>query len=72
MMSRLEGTLDYSQFGECDMVIEAVIENVGLKQQIFADLVGSLACLFRYFLLLLLLSSSLLLLLRLLEVYASW
>mmetsp|Transcript_9223 Transcript_9223/g.33812 ORF Transcript_9223/g.33812 Transcript_9223/m.33812 type:complete len:730 (+) Transcript_9223:121-2310(+) len=38
MMSRVQGTLDYSKFGKCDMVIEAVIENVGLKQQIFADL----------------------------------
>ncbi|XP_014507269.1 peroxisomal fatty acid beta-oxidation multifunctional protein MFP2 [Vigna radiata var. radiata] len=37
-VSLLEGTLDYGSFGDVDMVIEAVIENVSLKQQIFADL----------------------------------
>lgn len=34
----LSGALDYEQFKDVDMVIEAVIENVSLKQQIFADL----------------------------------
>ncbi|XP_057547363.1 glyoxysomal fatty acid beta-oxidation multifunctional protein MFP-a [Amaranthus tricolor] len=37
-MSLLQGALDYSSFKDVDMVIEAVIENVSLKQQIFSDL----------------------------------
>ncbi|KAK7387916.1 hypothetical protein VNO78_22714 [Psophocarpus tetragonolobus] len=37
-VSLLKGTLDYESFKDVDMVIEAVIENVSLKQQIFADL----------------------------------
>eukprot|EP00887_Chlorella_sp_A99_P004051 scaffold11.g4051.t1 len=37
-VARVEGTLDYAGFGSVDMVIEAAIENVKLKQQIFADL----------------------------------
>ena len=37
-MARLQGTLDYSEFGKLDMVIEAVIESIPLKQKIFADL----------------------------------
>ncbi|GLT79371.1 hypothetical protein SLA2020_508620 [Shorea laevis] len=36
--SLLRGVLDYESFKDVDMVIEAVIENVSLKQQIFADL----------------------------------
>ncbi|XP_052207261.1 glyoxysomal fatty acid beta-oxidation multifunctional protein MFP-a [Diospyros lotus] len=36
--SLLKGVLDYGSFRDVDMVIEAVIENVSLKQQIFADL----------------------------------
>ncbi|XP_061349079.1 glyoxysomal fatty acid beta-oxidation multifunctional protein MFP-a isoform X1 [Gastrolobium bilobum] len=34
----VKGSLDYESFRDVDMVIEAVIENVSLKQQIFADL----------------------------------
>ncbi|QHO13495.1 Peroxisomal fatty acid beta-oxidation multifunctional protein [Arachis hypogaea] len=34
----LKGVLDYSEFKDVDMVIEAVIENVNLKQTIFSDL----------------------------------
>ncbi len=34
----LQGALDYSDFGSVDMVIEAAIEDVRLKQEIFADL----------------------------------
>ncbi|PSS01513.1 3-hydroxyacyl-CoA dehydrogenase [Actinidia chinensis var. chinensis] len=37
-LSLLKGALDYESFRDVDMVIEAVIENVSLKQQIFADL----------------------------------
>ncbi|KAK2394935.1 peroxisomal fatty acid beta-oxidation multifunctional protein MFP2 [Trifolium repens] len=37
-ISLLKGTIDYEGFKDVDMVIEAVIENVSLKQQIFADL----------------------------------
>ncbi|XP_057957697.1 glyoxysomal fatty acid beta-oxidation multifunctional protein MFP-a [Malania oleifera] len=37
-LSLLKGVLDYESFRGVDMVIEAVIENVSLKQQIFADL----------------------------------
>ncbi|CAL5226791.1 g9652 [Coccomyxa viridis] len=36
--ARVKGTLDYSDFGSVDMVVEAVLEDVGLKQRIFADL----------------------------------
>lgn len=36
--SLLKGVLDYDSFRDVDMVIEAVIENVSLKQQIFKDL----------------------------------
>ncbi|KAK9084259.1 hypothetical protein Scep_030730 [Stephania cephalantha] len=37
-LSLLQGTLTYDSFRDIDMVIEAVIENISLKQQIFADL----------------------------------
>ncbi|KAJ6770977.1 3-HYDROXYACYL-COA DEHYROGENASE, partial [Salix koriyanagi] len=37
-MSLLKGALDYESFKDVDLVIEAVIENVSLKQQIFSDL----------------------------------
>ncbi|XP_050217152.1 glyoxysomal fatty acid beta-oxidation multifunctional protein MFP-a [Mercurialis annua] len=37
-LSLLKGVLDYESFKDVDMVIEAVIENLSLKQQIFADL----------------------------------
>ncbi|XP_051152677.1 glyoxysomal fatty acid beta-oxidation multifunctional protein MFP-a [Andrographis paniculata] len=36
--SLLKGVLDYESFRDVDLVIEAVIENVSLKQQIFSDL----------------------------------
>ncbi|CAL8463963.1 g3498 [Coccomyxa elongata] len=38
VFARVKGTLDYNDFCSVDMVIEAVIEDVGLKQRIFADL----------------------------------
>ncbi|PQP96537.1 peroxisomal fatty acid beta-oxidation multifunctional protein AIM1 [Prunus yedoensis var. nudiflora] len=37
-LSLLKGSLDYSDFKDADMVIEAVIENVPLKQKIFGEL----------------------------------
>lgn len=35
-LARVRGVLDYSAFGKADMVIEAVIEDINLKQKIFA------------------------------------
>nr|XP_043623548.1 peroxisomal fatty acid beta-oxidation multifunctional protein AIM1-like [Erigeron canadensis] len=37
-LSMVTGVLDYSQFKDVDMVIEAVIENVPLKQKIFSEI----------------------------------
>ncbi|GAB2292292.1 Altered inheritance of mitochondria protein 1 [Dionaea muscipula] len=37
-LSMMKGALYYSEFGEVDMVIEAVVENVPLKQSIFSDM----------------------------------
>ncbi|KAJ0980641.1 hypothetical protein J5N97_008896 [Dioscorea zingiberensis] len=37
-LSLLTGAVDYESFKDVDLVIEAIIENVSLKQQIFADL----------------------------------
>ncbi|GAB2219745.1 hypothetical protein Droror1_Dr00007382 [Drosera rotundifolia] len=37
-LSMLKGALDYSDFADLDMVIEAIVENVSLKQNIFSDL----------------------------------
>ncbi|KAL2999697.1 hypothetical protein AAZX31_09G174300 [Glycine max] len=37
-LSLLRGVLDYSEFKDVDLVIEAVIENISLKQTIFSDL----------------------------------
>lgn len=37
-ISHLTGVLDYESFKDVDMVIEAVIENISLKQKIFAEL----------------------------------
>ncbi|KAM1090057.1 hypothetical protein PS2_017407 [Malus domestica] len=37
-LSLLKGSLDYSDFKDVDMVIEAVIESVPLKQKIFSEL----------------------------------
>uniref|UniRef100_A0A0D9WFM0 Uncharacterized protein n=1 Tax=Leersia perrieri TaxID=77586 RepID=A0A0D9WFM0_9ORYZ len=37
-LSLLSGVLDYEQFRDADVVIEAVIEDVSLKQKIFMDL----------------------------------
>ncbi|CAI9100356.1 OLC1v1037336C1 [Oldenlandia corymbosa var. corymbosa] len=37
-LSMLKGVLDYVEFKDVDMVIEAVIENISLKQSIFSDI----------------------------------
>jgi len=37
-MARLTGTLDMSAFADCDLIIEAVFEDMDLKKRIFADL----------------------------------
>ncbi len=36
--SRIKGTTDLKDFNDCDLVIEAAIENMDLKKQIFANL----------------------------------
>eukprot|EP00897_Mesotaenium_endlicherianum_P002256 jgi/Mesen1/2058/ME000150S01147 len=38
IMGLVKGSLDYSEFKSVDLVVEAVIESIPLKQQIFADL----------------------------------
>lgn len=37
IMSRLDGSLDYSSFGKVDMVIEAVFENIDLKHAVIKE-----------------------------------
>lgn len=37
-LSRIKGTIEYKDFYDCDLVIEAVNENMGLKKDIFAEL----------------------------------
>jgi len=37
-VSRITGTTDLSDLGECDYVIEAAVENMDIKRDIFADL----------------------------------
>jgi 3-hydroxyacyl-CoA dehydrogenase/enoyl-CoA hydratase/3-hydroxybutyryl-CoA epimerase len=36
-MSHILPTLDYSGFGRADLVIEAIVENMGVKQDVFAE-----------------------------------
>ena len=38
MSSKLKATLNYDDFGAVDMVVEAVIESIDLKQKIFAGM----------------------------------
>ncbi|PTW54357.1 3-hydroxyacyl-CoA dehydrogenase [Breoghania corrubedonensis] len=37
-MGRIEGVLDMASLAECDLIIEAVFEDIDLKKKIFADL----------------------------------
>ena len=37
LASLLKGTLDYTDFADCDFVIEAVFEEMGTKKQVFAE-----------------------------------
>jgi 3-hydroxyacyl-CoA dehydrogenase/enoyl-CoA hydratase/3-hydroxybutyryl-CoA epimerase len=37
IMNRVEGTLDYSGFKKIDIIVEAVFEEIKLKQRIVAD-----------------------------------
>jgi 3-hydroxybutyryl-CoA dehydrogenase len=38
VLGRIKGTVNIEDFGDCDLVMEAVIENLELKKKIFADL----------------------------------
>jgi 3-hydroxybutyryl-CoA dehydrogenase len=38
MLGRIKGTTDISEFSDCDLVIEAVVENLEIKKEIFAKL----------------------------------
>ena len=42
-LARIQGTLDLADFAECDLVIEAAVENMDLKKEIFAELDDILA-----------------------------
>ena len=37
LSSLLQGTLDYTDFADCDFVIEAVFEDMSVKKQVFAE-----------------------------------
>ena len=38
IVARIEGTTDQSAFIDCDLIVEAVVENMKIKQSIFAEL----------------------------------
>ncbi|MGB2856409.1 MAG: 3-hydroxybutyryl-CoA dehydrogenase [Dehalococcoidia bacterium] len=38
IQSRLKGTTNVEDFADCDLIVEAVVENMDLKKKIFADL----------------------------------
>ncbi|MDD4876600.1 MAG: 3-hydroxybutyryl-CoA dehydrogenase [Dehalococcoidales bacterium] len=38
LISRIKGTIDFKDFADCNLVIEAVVENIDLKKKIFAQL----------------------------------
>ena len=37
-LARIKGTTDMKDFGDCDLVVEAAVENLDLKKKIFAEL----------------------------------
>ena len=37
-LARIQGTLELADFADCDLVIEAAVENMDLKKEIFAEL----------------------------------
>ncbi len=37
-MALISGTVDYSGIGDCDLIVEAVFENMALKKEIFGEL----------------------------------
>ena len=37
-MSYITGTLDYQGFGRCELVVEAIVENMDIKKQVIAEL----------------------------------
>jgi 3-hydroxybutyryl-CoA dehydrogenase len=41
-LAHLKGTVDLADFGHCDLVVEAAVENMTLKKEIFAKLDGIL------------------------------
>ena len=41
-LARIQGTLDLGDFADCDLVVEAAVENMALKKEIFAKLDGIL------------------------------
>lgn len=41
-VARIQGTLALADFGDCDLVVEAAIENMAIKKQIFKELDGIL------------------------------
>jgi len=41
-LHRIKTTIDYADFGDCDMVIEAATENEAIKRQVFEKLVPNL------------------------------
>ena len=38
IQARIKGTTDMKDFADCDLVVEAVVENIDLKKKIFAEL----------------------------------
>jgi 3-hydroxybutyryl-CoA dehydrogenase len=43
-LARIQGTLSLADFADCDLVIEAAIENMEIKKQVFSELDGILPC----------------------------
>ena len=42
-MSNLSGQIDYKNFGQCDMVIEAVFEDINIKHKVIKE-VEAVSC----------------------------